>query len=119
MGRRLMAAPSHPLHLALGLIVWSAWFVALYGGLSVGCALAPPDAELGARTWLNGLLGTLTAITFTWLLLQTWVCWRAARPSMAGSRWRFVTTLSAGLYAVAAVSTLVIGIPLLGLPPCP
>jgi hypothetical protein len=116
---RLMLAPSHPLQLALGLIVWSIWFVALYGGLSVGCALAPPDAELGARTWLNGLLGALTAITFAWLLRQMQVCWRAARPSQAGSPRRFLTTLGAGLYAVAAVSTLVIGIPILGLPPCP
>jgi len=114
-----MLAPSHPLHLVLGLIVWSVWFVALYGGLSVGCALAPPDAELGARTWLNGLIGALTAITIAWLILRTWVCWRAARASMAGSRGRFVTTLSTALYAVAAVSTLVIGLPVLGLPPCP
>lgn len=114
-----MLAPSHPMHLALGLIVWSVWFVALYGGLSVGCAFAPPAAELGARTWLNGLLGALTAIIFACLALQAWVCWRAARPSTAGSRRRFVTTLSAGLYVFAAVSTLVVGIPVLGLPPCP
>jgi hypothetical protein len=119
MGRRLMLAPSHPLQLTLGLIVWSVWFVALYGGLSVGCALAPPDAELGARTWLNGLLGVLTAVTFAWLVRQAWACWRAARPTKAGSPRRFLTTLGASLYAVAAVSTLVIGIPLLGLPPCP
>lgn len=115
-----MLAPSHPLQIALGLIVWSVWFVALYGGLSVGCALAPPDADLGARTWLNGLLAALTAITFAWLVWQVRRCWRAARPGMddAPNR-RFITTLSAGIYAVAAVSTLVIGIPILGLPPCP
>jgi hypothetical protein len=107
------------MHLALGLIVWSAWFVALYGGLSVGCALAPPDAELGARTWLNGLLGAFTAFTLAGLVLWSWLSWRAARASLAGSRERFLTTLSAALYAVAAVSTLVIGLPILGLPPCP
>ena len=114
-----MPAPSHPLHLVIGLMVWSLWFVALYGGLSVGCALAPPDVALGARTWLNGLLLALTALTLVWLLLRMGLSWRAARGSQAGSRERFVTTLSAALYLVAAVSTLVIGLPILGLPPCP
>lgn len=115
-----MLAPAHPLQLAIGLIVWFAWFVALYGGLSVGCALAPPDASLGARTWLNGLLAALTAITFAWLAWQMRRCWRAGRSGRenASSR-RFITTLGASLYAAAAVSTLVIGIPTLGLPPCP
>jgi hypothetical protein len=65
------------------------------------------------------VLGALTAITFAWLVRQAWACWRAAQPSRAGSPRRFLTTLGAGLYAVAAVSTLVIAIPLLGLPPCP
>ncbi len=114
-----MPAPTHPLHLVLGLMVWSLWFAALYGGLSVGCALAPPDAELGARTWLNGLLLALTVITLVWLLLRMGLSWRASRGSPAGSRERFVTTLSTALYLMAAVSTLVIGLPILGLPPCP
>lgn len=114
-----MLAPFHPLQLALGLIVWSAWFVALYGGLSVGCALAPPAVEFGARTWLNGLLGALTALSFGWLIRQGWVCWRAAASGRADSPpRRFITAVGAALYAVAAVSTLVIGIPVLVLPPC-
>lgn len=115
-----MMAPTHPLQLALGLIVWAVWFVALYGGLSVGCALAPPAADLGARTWLNGLLAALTAITFGWLAWQVRRCGRATRSGIGEpSSRRFLSTLGAGVYAVAAVSTLVIGIPVLGLPPCP
>lgn len=115
-----MLAPSHPLQLALGLTVWSVWFVAIYGGLSVGCALAPPDAELGARTWLNGLLAAFTALTFAWLVRQAVVCLRATRSGAVGSpQRRFMTTLSAGLHMVAAASTLFIGLPVLGLPPCP
>lgn len=115
-----MMAPTHPLQLALGLIVWAVWFVALYGVLSVGCALAPPDADLGARTWLNGLLAALTAITFGWLVWQVHRCGRDARAGIGepASR-RFLSTLGAGVYAAAAVSTLMIGIPILGLPPCP
>jgi hypothetical protein len=115
-----MLAPFHPLQLALGLIVWSVWFVALYGGLSVGCALAPPAVEFGAWTWLNGSLGALTALTFGWLIRQGWMCWRAGAPGRADSpSRRFITTVGAGLYAVAAVSTLVIGIQVFVLPPCP
>ena len=41
-------SPLHPLHLFLGLIIWSAWFVFLYGGLSVACEFAPPGVEQGA-----------------------------------------------------------------------
>jgi hypothetical protein len=114
-----MLAPAHPLHLVIGLIVWSVWFVAIYSGLSVGCALAPPAADLGARTWLNGLLLALTAFSLAWLVFWAWRCWHAARLCLAGSPQRFVSSLSAALYGVAAVSTLVIGLPILGLPPCP
>jgi hypothetical protein len=114
-----MLAPFHPLQLALGLIVWSVWFVALYGGLSVGCALLPPPIESGASTWLNGLLGALTALTFGWLVRQGWACWRARAAGRDDTpARRFVTTVGAGLYAVAALSTLVIGIPVIVLPPC-
>jgi hypothetical protein len=115
---RLMLAPFHPLQLALGLIVWSAWFVALYGGLSVGCALAPPAVESGAWTWLNGLLAAVTALTFGWLVRQGWTCWRTPDRPDSPPR-RFITTVGAAVYVVAAVSTLVVGIPVLVLPPCP
>lgn len=115
-----MLAPSHPLQLALGLIVWSVWFVAVYGGLSVGCAFAPPDVALGAWTWLNGLLAVFTALSLAWLVRQARVCLQASRSDTAGSpRARFVAQLGAGVYAVAAASTLFIGLPVLGLPPCP
>jgi len=112
-----MFAPSHPMHLVLGLIIWAIWFVALYGGLSVGCALAPPAVELGPFNWLNLLLGALTVIVGVWLLRQMVVCWQEAAPESTG-RQRFIATVSAGVYAVAAVSTLFIGLPLIGLPPC-
>ena len=40
--------PHHPVHLILGLCVWSIWFVVLYGGLSVACQLTPPEPQQGA-----------------------------------------------------------------------
>lgn len=114
-----MFAPTHPMQLALGLIVWGIWFIALYGGLSVGCALAPPAPELGPLTWLNLLLGALTAIVVAWLLRQMVLCWQEAGPKGADrSRQRFIAAVGAGIHAVAAASTLFIGLPVIGLPPC-
>lgn len=114
-----MVAPTHPLQLALGFIIWAIWFVALYGGLSLGCALAPPAPELGPLNWLNLLLGALTVIVVAWLLRQTNLCWQQAQAKgSAQSRQRFIATVSAGVHAVAAASTLFIGMPVIGLPPC-
>lgn len=115
----MMIPPTRPLHLSLGLIVWSVWFVAAYGGLSVGCAIAPPDPARGALTWLNGALAVLTAVTAGWLALQAVKCWRAARSgSEVRTEQRFIVTLGTAVYATAAVATAFIGIPILGLPPC-
>ncbi len=79
-----MIAPFHPLQLTLGLIVWSVWFVALYGGLSVACAVAPPAATLGALTWINGLLLLLTLATTALLAYWAHGCWRAAGGEVGG-----------------------------------
>jgi len=38
---------------SIGLSLWSLWFVVLYGGLSVGCDLRPPDSGAGRVTWIN------------------------------------------------------------------
>lgn len=114
-----MFSPTHPMQLALGLIVWAIWFVVLYGGLSVGCAVAPPAPESGPLNWLNLLLGALTAVVVAWLLRQMFLCRQGARTKDAGgSRRRFIAAVSAGVYAVAAISTVFIGLPVLGLPPC-
>ena len=114
-----MPAPSHPLQLVLGLVVWSAWFVLLYGGLSVGCALAPPAPEAGTANWLNALL--LLATLATTVLLTLWArsCWRAAgRSKDNGAQTRFITRIAAGVHLVAAAATLAVGLPTLALPPC-
>lgn len=109
----------HPIHLVLGLIVWSVWFVAIYGGLSVACAVAPPADQSGALNWLNALMAGVTAALFAWMALQAVRCWRQALRHPADQpRSRFMCIVSAGAYAVAAVSTLVIGLPVMGLPPC-
>ncbi len=114
-----MVSPYHPLQLVLGLIVWSLWFVLLYGGLSVACQLAAPDPARGATTWINVLgLGLALLITAA-LLVAAWRCRRASRARGADPvPGRFVATVAAAVYALAAFATLGIALPALVLPPC-
>jgi hypothetical protein len=112
-------SPFHPLHLVLGLLLWFVWFSAVYGGLAVACAWVPPLGASTVVTALNGVALGVTGLVTAWLF---WAAWRTAwvaRSAAAGlPRQRFVAGLSAVLYAVAAVSTLAVGLPLLVVPPC-
>lgn len=117
--------PVHPLHLVLGLTLWFLWFSLLYGGVAVACVVAPPAPP---DTVLNGINLTALAITALTVLLFTWAghaAWRSADavPPEQGTgqrapRQRFVARLSGALYGVAAVATLLVGLPLLVVPPC-
>jgi hypothetical protein len=112
-------SPVHPLHLVLGLLLWFVWFSAVYGGLAVACAWVPPVGPSTVVTALNAVALGVTALVAAWLFWAAWRTARAARPAVAGlPRQRFVAGLSAVLYAVAAVSTLAVGLPLLVVPPC-
>jgi len=110
-----MFALTHPLQLALGLIIWSGWFVLVYSVLSIGCEFAMPDNSLSPFNWLNALLLVLTLITTGLLGFLAWHCWRAPVPS--GNR-QFIARVAAGIYLVAAIATLAVGLPVLVLPPC-
>jgi len=117
--RRLAA--DHPWQLVLGLSVWAVWFVVVYGGLSVACAVAPPAPERGSLTAVNAGLGLLTLATTLLLAWAAWACARAARrppDSPDAVRRRFIARTAAVLHAVAAVSTVFVGLPLLALSPC-
>lgn len=112
---------SHPLQLVLGLTLWFAWFCVAYGGLSVACAVAPPPAERGPWTWVNGSLLLLTLATTALLAWAAWACARAAAlPAGAPDRAprRFVAATGAALHGTAALSTAFVGLPLAMLPPC-
>ena len=74
-----LRSPYNPIHIPLGLVLWSIWFIALYGGLSVGCALVPPDPARGQWTWLNALLALLSLFTMAALLGLAWLFQLAAR----------------------------------------
>ncbi len=115
---RPLRSPHNPIHIALGLVIWSLWFVALYGGLSVACRVAPPALSLGMWNWLSLLLGLFSAATVALLLgLARW-SWRAASRAGKPSPERFAARLAAAVHLVGAVATLVVAVPLLRLPPC-
>jgi hypothetical protein len=115
----MMPGSVHPVHLVLGLVVWSAWFVAMYGGLSVGCVVAPPPETAGALTWINGVLLLLTAVTAVALLYGAWWCWRALKAAASDTPIaRFIAGVSAATYVASSVAVLAIGLPTTVLPPC-
>lgn len=131
----MTVSPFHPMQLALGLIVWSVYFVVVYGGLSVGCKLSPPPMEQGTFNWLNGTLLLVTLITGAWLLYQAWHCWRAPahvahnpddseiverEPGSDQLRQArlIIVYVATGVNLVAGLATLAVGVPLLVLVPC-
>lgn len=110
-----LSSPTHPLQLALGLIIWSVWFVLVYSVLSIGCEFVIPESRLHTFNGLNVLLLLLTLIATVILVLLALWCWRAATPP--GDK-QFIARVAAGLYLTAAISTLAVGLPVLVLPPC-
>lgn len=113
--------PVHPLHLVLGLTLWFLWFSLLYGGVAVACVVVPPVPPHTVFNSINlaGLAFTaVTALGFAWAGHAAWRAYRAMVTASAPPRERFVARLSAALYAVAVVATLMVGLPLLVVPPC-
>ncbi|TVP60541.1 MAG: hypothetical protein EA349_01170 [Halomonadaceae bacterium] len=110
----------HGAHLVMGLVIWSLWFVALYGSLSVVCSLAPPAIEAGPLNWLNAGLLVITLLTTGLLGVAAWRCWQLSPDKQANNfpLGRFMGRLAAAIYLLSAVSTLAVGLPVLVLPPC-
>jgi len=111
--------PVHPAQLVFGLVIWSGWFVLLYGGLSVSCELIPPAEERGAMTWLNGLillLGAAVAVLLLWLARR---CWRAAPATDQGTdSGRFVARIAAAVYLTSALAAFALTLPSVVMAPC-
>jgi len=122
-----MLSPHHPVQLVLGLIIWSLFFVAVYSGLSVGCAFAPPSPEQGALTWINASVLLVMLVTVIYLLGSAYYCWRARLPSASQPSddqsqpqkvRAFIARIAASEYLLAAAGTLLVGLPSVYLPPC-
>lgn len=107
----------HPLHLILGLTIWSIWFVVLYGGLSVACQVAPPDPASGPFSWINSMLWFSTLAVVAALAWAGYRLWKVA-PTQTQATKQFVALSSSALYAVSAFATLAVAAPVLFLPPC-
>ncbi|TLX57217.1 hypothetical protein DN824_11710 [Stutzerimonas nosocomialis] len=119
MSKYARTSPYHPIQIPLGFVLWSFWFVAMYGGHAVACEINPPDPTLGPWNWLNGTLGLLTLVTLAILVLQARRFWKLSRMTdELNERQIFVTKITSGLHLIAALATLYVGIPLLQLPPC-
>ena len=113
---------SHPWQLLIGLSVWAFWFVVVYAGVSVACSAAPPAAERATASWINlGLIAFTLGIAGV-LGFAAFACAKGAKRVGSGDDRdglrRFVTSAATALYAVAAVSTLFVGLPLLFVWPC-
>lgn len=107
---------THPGHFVSGLTIWGTWFVAVYGGLSVACAVVPPDPGLGALTSINASLLIVSAITAACLVALSLGCFAAAREH--AGRQHFNALVSAWLYAFSAVAVVFVALPIIGVPPC-
>lgn len=117
---------AHPWQLLIGLSIWALWFVLVYGAISVACSAAPPPPERAMTSWINGALVVITLGVTAALGAAAFACAKGARRirSSAGADDRsdglpgFIATAAAALYAVAALSTLFAGLPLLFVSPC-
>lgn len=109
----------HPLHLVLGLSIWFAWLCLAYGALSVACAFKAPSPELASFTQINAGLLLVTALVTVTLGVAAWLArCEAARLQAANSPGQFLANVAAALYASATLSSAVLAVPLVLLPPC-
>ncbi|WP_022961052.1 hypothetical protein [Halopseudomonas pelagia] len=112
-------SPLHPLQLFLGLVIWSVWFVFLYGGLSLACEFAPPDEQRGALTWVNASMLMLGVLVGSFLFWSARRCWYAAPGAdEAAATGRFVARIAAAVYLIAALASVGLVLPSVVLPPC-
>lgn len=112
---------SAPLHLVLGLVIWFAWFVFLYAGLSLACEFASPADAGGARTWINGVMIACAMGVTGGLLYTSYRFSRAgldATAGLSGSARVFLHRVSLSVYLVAAAAAFALAVPVLFLPPC-
>lgn len=117
--KRAIMSPYHPLQLALGLSVWSAWFVITYGGLSLACSFTAFSPLQGGIAWINLVLLLFALLVSGLLLSWAWRCWRAGRNGQApGPSQSLIAQVSAGLHLMGAVATFAVGLMTLAVPPC-
>jgi hypothetical protein len=106
---------THAWHLVVGLALWFAWFCAMYGGLAVACAMAPPLPAQGAWTWLN-LAVLLLAAAFS--IAFGAAAWVSSRANETDERQRFLARAATALYTTATLATVMVAMPAVVMTPC-
>ncbi len=110
MSVKKYASADHPIHLVLGLSIWSIWFIAMYGGLSVFCSFENPPRIASLMHPINLGLLALTAITCAALVALSLWSWRNGKS--------FPGRISSWLYIASTIATLSVALPVFFLPPC-
>ena len=130
------------MQLILGLIMWALYFIVLYAGLSISCEYAAPEPHTSAANWINIALLALTLLVTVVLLFQARRGWRIiqlvkkTRPDAPAKNQQednqqannqqenlpttpqFINYVAVCIYGVAALATLINGLPLVLLTPC-
>jgi len=102
-----------------GLIVWASCFVVLYVALSLGCRYGIPDfsaAGLPGLVWVLALLWLAHLALLGCMAHATWRRYRAS--GQASPAYRFALRSTLALHVVGFLATVVIGFPVLMMPPC-
>ncbi|GEN28954.1 hypothetical protein HVA01_26000 [Halovibrio variabilis] len=107
---------THPVHFVIGLTLWSIWFVAVYGGHAVACAVVPPAPEQGVFTLVNAMLLVVSIAAIALLAALTLGCCRVAKRHEG--RLRFNAVVSAGLYLFSTLGVVFTALPIIGIPAC-
>ncbi len=107
---------THPGHFVGGLILWSIWFITVYGGLSVACAVMPPEPAQGALNDINITLLMVSLVTALLLAGLAWGCFHEGRQHTG--RQHFNAFVSAWLYVFSTLAVVFVAAPIVGLPPC-
>ena len=111
-----MTIRPHPLHLVAGLTLWFIFFSIVYGGMAVGCEVSDARDSTHPFTVINGFVLLVTLVFTVPLAWLAWQCHKATpRKPHQG---RFLMRLAAVLYAIAALATLLVGLPGAIYPPC-
>lgn len=111
-----MTIRPHPLHLAIGLTVWFVYFIIVYGGMSVGCEISEARNSTHPFNIINGFV---LLVTMAFTIPLAWLAWKCHRATPnKPTQGRFVLRLSAVLYAISALATLLVGLPGVIYPPC-
>ncbi|ALN74312.1 hypothetical protein [Aureimonas sp. AU20] len=104
--------------LLAGFVIWSSAFIALYAGLSVGCAFGWDQARFGPVSLLRALLVGIWLLHLLMLGALWLLCRRRARQSGEAEPDRFLAAAALTASIAAVVVTLVNYAPILNLTIC-